>query len=114
MQAKTIIGGALAALVLLTYIGFGFGELQALYNRTVGSDISSSQTDMFYKSKGYTDGMAQELSKYKLELTQTKDETARGAIIAHINEEFADFDESQIQNADLKQFLKDVRNGVIR
>lgn len=110
---KNIMIGLLA-LVLLTGLGFATGEIQAVYNRTVGSDISSSQTDMFHKSKGFTDGMAQDLSRYKLELAQTKDEAARGAIIAHINEEFANFDEGQIKNQDLRQFLKDIRNGGIQ
>ena len=112
-SAKVLIGG-LAIIVVLTGVGFATGEIQALYNRTVGSDISSSQTDMFHQSKGFTDGMAQDLSKAKLELAQTKDATARCAIIAHINEEFANFDENQIKNQDLKQFLKDVRNGGIQ
>lgn len=108
------VGGFLLVFAILTGVGFATGEIQAVYNRTVGSDISSSETDMFHKSKGFTDGMAQDLSKYKLELAQTKDVTARGAIIAHINEEFANFDEKQIKNLDLRQFLIDVRNGSIQ
>jgi len=111
-SAKVLVGG-LAVIVLVTGLGFATGEVQALYNRTVGSDISSSQTDMFHKSKGFTDGMAQDLSNTKLELAQTKDEVARAAIIAHVNEEFANFDENQIKNADLKQFLISIRNGGI-
>lgn len=108
------IGGLILFFVIMTGIGFATGEAQALWNRTVGSDISSSETDMWHQSKGFTDGMAQDLSKYKLELTQTKDETARGAIINHINEEFANFNENQIKNLDLRQFSKDIRNGGIQ
>jgi|GEM_PF-3945856 hypothetical protein len=111
--AKLVLG-SVAAIALITGIGFATGEAQALYNRTVGSDISSSQTDMWHKSKGFTDGMAQDLSRYKLELAQTKDEVARAAIIDHINEEFANFDENQIKNEDLRQFLKNVRNGDVQ
>ena len=112
-SVKLIIGGILSIIILIA-IGFATGEVQALYNRTVGSDISSSQTDMWHQSKGFTDGMAQDLSKAKLELTQTKDEVAKAAIIAHINEEFTNFDENQIKNADLRQFLKDIRNGRVQ
>ena len=89
-------------------------KFQALYNRTTGSHVSSSETDMWHNSKGYIDGMTQDLSKYKLELSQTKDDTARQAIIVHINEEFSNFDESKIKNQDLRQFLVDVRNGNIK
>ena len=110
---KYILGGLLA-FILLTGIGFASGEIQALYNRTVGSDISSSETDMFHKSKGFTDGMAQDLSKYKLELAQNKDVVERKAIIDHINEEFANFDEGTIKNADLRNFLTDCRNGNVQ
>lgn len=100
--------------VVLVAVGFAIGGIQALYNRTVGSDVSSSQTDMFHQSKGYVDGMTQDLSKNKLELSQTTDPVARGAIIAHIIEEFANFDETKIKNFDLRQFLIDVRNGNIK
>jgi len=111
-SAKLVIGG-LVAITILIGVGFATGEVQALYNRTVGSDVSSSQTDMWHQSKGFTDGMAQDLSKAKLELAQTKDEVARAAIIAHVNEEFANFDANQIKNTDLRQFLLNIRNGGI-
>ena len=111
--AQKIVIGILIFIGLIT-LGFATGEIQAVYNRTVGVDVSSSETDMFHKSKGFTDGMIQDLSKYKLELAQTKDTIARGAIIDHINEEFANFDESTIKNFDLKQFLIDCRNGGIK
>ena len=111
-KKKVLVG--LAITVALVGVGFASGELQAVYNRTVGVDVSSSQTDMFHKSKGFTDGMAQDLSKYKLELAQDKDVTERTAIIDHINEEFANFDEGTIKNADLRNFLVDCRNGNIK
>lgn len=112
-MGKKILAGILIFVGLIA-AGFASGEIQTIYNRTVGVDISSSETDMFHKSKGFTDGMVQDLSKYKLELVQTKDETARAAIISHINEEFANFDEKSIKNYDLRQFLTDCRNGNIK
>lgn len=114
MSKLKIFGIGVLIFVGLTALGFATGEIQALYNRTTGSHISSSETDMWHNSKGYTDGMAQDLSKYKLELNQTKDATARGAIIDHINEEFSNFDENKIKNQDLRQFLIDCRNENIK
>lgn len=96
------IGIFLLIFCLLTGMGFASGEIQAFYNRTVGVDVQSSETDQFHATKGYIDGMTQDLSRAKLELSQTKDEAARGAIIQHINEEFANFDEKQIKNQDLR------------
>ena len=104
----------LVIIVALTAVGFASGEIQSVYNRTVGVDVSSSETDMFHKSKGFTDGVAQDLSKYKLELAQTKDVIERKAIIDHINEEFSNFDEKTIKNSDLRNFLMDCRNGNIQ
>lgn len=111
---KKYIAYGILGVIVLTVLGFATGEIQAIYNKTVGVDVSSSETQMFHKSKGYTDGMAQDLSKAKLELAQTKDETARAAIIDHINEEFANFDENDIKNNELRQFLIDIRNGNIK
>lgn len=110
---KYVLGGLLA-FIFLVIIGFASGKLEAIYNRTVGVDVSSSETDKFHASKGYIDGMVQDLSKYKLELSQTTDTTSRNAIISHINEQFANFDETQIKNKDLKKFLTDCRDGNIK
>lgn len=116
MGKKISIGILVFVVIVVAFIGIGFGsgELEALYNRTTGTHVSSSETDEFHASKGYVDGMIQDLSKYKLELVQTKDLTARGAIISHVNEQFANFDENKIQNSDLRQFLIDCRNGNIK
>lgn len=111
---KKYLIGTFVAFILLVILGFVSGELQAIYNRTVGVDISSSETDKFHASKGYVDGVIQDLSKYKLELSQTTDKSARQAIISHINESFADFNENQIKNKDLRKFLIDCRNGNIK
>jgi len=112
MKKNILIG----LLVFVVVIGGGFasGELQALYNNTVGVKVSSSETNMFHKSKGFTDGMIQDLSKDKLELAQDKDPVERTAIIEHINEQFSNFDENTINNLSLKQFLIDCQNGNIK
>jgi hypothetical protein len=105
---------ALVGIVALIALSFGGGYLQAFFNRTVGISLSSSQTDKFHASKGFTDGMTQDLSKYKLELARTTNEVERGAIVNHINEQFANFDEGTIKNADLRNFLVDCRSGLIK
>jgi hypothetical protein len=108
------VGIYLAIVLSVIVIIFGGGKLVALYNNTVGVEVSSSETNKFHKSKGFTDGMTQDLSKYKLELARTTNELERGAIINHINEQFANFDESAIINIDLRSFLIDCRNGNIK
>lgn len=113
-KAFSWIGITVLSFAVLIGIGFASGEIQAFYNRTTGTHVESSKTDEFHATKGYVDGMTQDLSRAKLELAQTKDSSTRQAILDHINEEFANFDENQIQNTNLRQFLIDVRNGGIR
>ena len=110
---KTIgyIVSGLVILALLIGVGFGSGYLQAVYNRTVGVNVSSSQTEMFHHGKAYTEGMAQDLARQKEELDQTTDLTARAAIINYIQTDFADYDPATIQNPQLRQFLIDTMNG---
>jgi hypothetical protein len=114
MRIRDYVVISVIGFIFVVALAFATGIAQSVYNRTVGVEVTSSETDRFHASKGYVDGMVQDLSKYKLELAKTKDETARGAIIAHINEQFANFDEKNIQDEGLKQFLKDIKNGNIK
>lgn len=114
MSKLKIVGIIIGTFLGLTALGFATGEIQAFYNRTVGTDVNSSETDQWHNSKGYVDGMIQDLSKEKLELEQSKDSTAKQAIVNHINEEFSNFNEKKIKNDDLRQFLIDCRNGNIK
>lgn len=100
-------------LIIVAMIGTGFasGEIQALYNRTTGVHEANSETDQFHATQAYVDGMVQDLSKYQLEYEQSKDTTAKNAIVSHIDDEFANFDENRIQNSNLRAFLEECRNG---
>lgn len=107
------IGITIGGIVILVGIGFGTGELQAIYNRSIGKDIENSQNTKFHETQMYTDGKAQDLAKDRRELQTTTDKVARKAIINEINSEFANYNENNLQDASLKQFLLDVRNGNI-
>ena len=100
--------------IVIIVVGFAIGELQALYNNNTGVRVSTSETNMFHKSKGFTDGMIQDLSKHKLELAEESNVTARKAIVDYINDQFANFDETTINNQSLRQFLIDCRSGNIK
>lgn len=112
MVKKILIG--LGILTLLIGSGFATGELQAVYNKTVGKDITNSENTKFHETQIYNDGMAQELSKDRKELQETTDATAKGAILNDIRSRFANFNENNLQDQSLKQFLIDVRNGSIK
>lgn len=101
----------IAAIII---IAFASGEGQAVYNKTIGKDVTNSENTKFHETQIYNDGMAQELSKDRKELQGTKDSTARGAIINDIISRFANFNQNNLQDESLRQFLIDVRNGNIK
>ena len=114
MKILGCIAGFFIVVVLMAGIGFGSGEIQAYYNKTVGLDVVNSETVQFHANKSRVDGMVADLSKQRLELAQTTDITARGAITTYIVNGFSNFDEQQITTLDLRQFLINVRNGSVK
>lgn len=108
------IGITVVSIIALIAIIFITGEGQAIYNKTVGKDIKNSENVQFHQTQMYTDGKANDLAKAKRELATTTDETARESILNYINETYANFNANQLQDASLRQFLIDVRNGSIK
>lgn len=88
----------------LTLAGTGFGI--RMWN--VNADRM-----VFKQSAVYNEGVADDLAKYKFEMQGAKDEAEKKAICELVNSRFANYDDSKIENEDLKRFLKDCRNGEI-
>ena len=63
--------------------------------------------EIFEESKSYTHGKIQDLSKYYREWTTKPDD--RESIESLIRMQFADFDEQNIRNLQLREFLIKVR-----
>lgn len=114
MSTKKIIGIVVVIIVIIIGIGFASGELTALYNKTVGKDVTNSENVKFHSSQIYNDSMAKDLADAKRELGQTTDPAARGAIIDDINKRYANFNADNLEDKDLKQFLLDIRNGNLK
>lgn len=108
------VGIFASCVVVIAVIAFVSGEGQAIYNKTVGKDVTNSENTKFHETQIYNDGMAQELSKDRKELQETTDTTARGAVVNDIRSRFANFNENNLQDQSLRQFLVDVRNGNIK
>ena len=96
---KLIIWGII--IILICAIG-GFGYRYA-----------STNVDrvIFKQSITYNEGKLDDLAKYQLEMSQTKDPEEKAAIQEYVNSVYSNFDESKIENQSLKQFLVDCRNG---
>jgi predicted negative regulator of RcsB-dependent stress response len=67
---------------------------------------------IFKQSATYNEGVLDDLAKYKYELETSKDKTDKSAIAQLVNDRFANYDTSKIENQSLRQFLYDCQNGV--
>lgn len=78
-----------------------------------GYRIWKTNTDRiaFKSSLTYNEGMIDDLAKYRFEMQTTEDEVEKSAIARLVNDRFANFDESKIEDSELRDFLEDCRNG---
>ncbi|MGL4573060.1 MAG: hypothetical protein ACRCVJ_18615 [Clostridium sp.] len=116
---KLVISG-LVSLLLVGAIGYGIYKLPFVLGswgnkveEQVGTEYKNIKREQFESTKSYVHGKVEDLQRYKRELDKTKDIIERSALIIHIQDEFASFDESKINNQNLREFLNDIRNGVI-
>ena len=105
------VGVAVAALVLAAILTVVCGVGGLAYKHYIGRADANIERDIFENSKSYVSGMVSDLAEHEKELRETEDKTERAAIIDFINEKFANFDETKIDNGYLREFLEDIRRG---
>lgn len=66
---------------------------------------------IFKNSTSHVEGKIDDLSDYKLQIEKTDSAVEKAAIAETVVRQFSNFDDSKIQDDDLRQFLKDCRNG---
>lgn len=86
--------------VVLAVGGFGYRYFSTNADRVI-----------FKESVAYNEGKLDDLAKYRLEMSQTDDPVERAAIQEYVVSVYANYDESKIENSDLREFLEDCRNG---
>lgn len=86
--------------VVLAVGGFGYRYISTNADRVI-----------FKESVAYNEGKLDDLAKYRLEMSQTDDPVERAAIQEYVVSVYANYDESKIENSDLREFLEDCRNG---
>lgn len=67
--------------------------------------------EIFKKSTAYIDGMTKDLASYKMEYVNAESEVEKKAIYGYVVEKFANFDENNIENDNLVEFLNQCREG---
>lgn len=103
----TIITGLFTIITGVNYIAKPFQII-------MGKNANDIDRKVFESGTAHVESVARDLAKQKKELAETKDEVSRKAIINYINESYANFDASNLEDSNLRQFLKDIRNGNIK
>lgn len=93
---------------------FACGKYNALYNRTVGTEVEKSvvnkDREVFKTSKPYIENSIQTLHNYKMQYDLANDEDKK-IIANNIRNEFANFNADNIENKSLRYFLLDIQGG---
>lgn len=101
-------------LILVIAGTFILGGAGLLYKSTIEKKSMDISRENFENNKSHVHSMMEDLSKYKLQLAKTTDETERKAIISFITENYATFDGKLIGNDSLREFYYDVMEGRIQ
>lgn len=109
---KTIIVSFLGVIALVIGI-FTIGKIGNLYEKVIGTEYQNVKTEQFNSSKAFVNDKIQSLQKFKREYDKADNLEDKIIIGQHIQDEFSNFDETKIKNNNLRDFLEDIRNGVI-
>ena len=121
MKVLKGIGITIAGVVILfvsvaglASIATGTNYLTKPFRTAIGKNNAEVDREVFEEGKSHVESIARDLAKQKRELASATDPIERKAIIEYINDTCANFDESNLDDLSLRQFLKDIRNGSIR
>lgn len=99
----------IVALIILSVVAIAVSSI--IYTRTLGVAAKDAQREAFKATSTYNEGMLDDLAKYQYEFNIAEDDVERSAIAQLVVSRYANFDESRIENDNLKQFLEDCRDG---
>jgi hypothetical protein len=108
MKTKIILW-IIAGIIFSAGTVFVLGYTNVFYTKTVVKSQQNADREVFKETQSYNDGMAQELSKLKLEYEKATDPVDRNAIEFKIKHDYADFNEQNLQSEGLKAWLIKMR-----
>jgi hypothetical protein len=106
MKATLITLGSVIGLLALIFLA---NELEIFGTKFWGVRKENAKREVFEQSQSYVEGKRQELTKYHHEWINA-DSADKISIEYTIRSSFANFDENQIQSADLRDFLIKTRS----
>ena len=100
---------AIIVIILLILLLFGTGILNLQYFKFFAPKMEDARRDVFENTQSYVHGMQQQLGKYYREWQKADTLDEKEAIEAVVNMQFAEFDETKIDNYKLQKFLTKTR-----
>ena len=108
MSILKIVLLSLLALAIAIGLSFAFGWVGVGYTKTVGKAQENARREVFEQTQSYVEGKRQELTKYRLEYMEAKDEQEKHALKVTILQSFANFDVTKLP-PDLQTFLESLK-----
>lgn len=96
-------------IVAIAALGWGVTYMNLGHKQHFDKKFADVDRETHEQTQSYVHGKTQDLAKYFEEYTKAEDFSDKEAIKNLVNMNFADFDETNIRNATLKQFLIDCR-----
>lgn len=105
------IGIGAITLIICGVLALGCAVGGIIWTQTVGVAQKNAEREAYKATVTYNEGMIDDLAKYYYEFMRANDDVERSAIAQLVLSRFANFDETRIENRDLRLFLEDCRNG---
>ncbi len=106
MKATLITIGCIIGLFALV---FAANEFEIFGIKFWGTRKENAKYEVYKNTQSYNDGMAQQLSKLKSEYDADKDQQDKNAIAFKIKQDYANFDDKNLQSDALRAWLIQIR-----
>ena len=103
-----IIGALVGLFILMGLIWIVQGNDFFMY-KFFAPEYANVQREVFENTQSYVESKRQDLVNYRLQYLQAKNDTDRAAIKTTIVMMYANFDESKLQQPELREFLKQMK-----
>ena len=106
---KAIILAGIAGFILLLGLVWIVQGNDFFMYKFFAPKYANVQREVFENTQSYVEGKRQDLVAYRLQYLQAKSDTERAALKATIVMMYANFDESKLQQPELREFLKQMK-----
>lgn len=106
-----IVGWLFFIVIVLAGLSSAFGGLDLAKRRFLDRAKINISRENFEQSKSRLHGLADDLAKYKYELSTEKDPIVRKAIVELVIDRTSSLDVDMLEDSSLRRFVIDIKNG---